>query len=527
MQNPRMKSCPHTLPELLQARVDQSADSLALVSGDVRLSYAELLQEVDSFARQLRSLGIRRGERLGIHLHKSPQEVVATLAGASLGVVFVNINYQWTEVQVRHVIGDCGISVLVTDPRKAKGMRNLVESGVVGSIIVTGEPESTQPFVVAQSPAGRPSLQRAYAPISTDLAALLYTSGSTGSPKGVMVTHANLLDGARVVSGYLGLEANDRLLSVPPLNFDYGLNQLIGAIWVGATLVLQKAPLPAEILKSVVAEKITVLPLVAPSWVQVLRVLMDEPLVLPALRIATNTGGKIPTGLLQQVEDLLPSVSFFLMYGLTEAFRSTYVPPGRFKDKLGAIGISVPDNEVFVVDPEKGVCGPNEVGELIHRGCFVSRGYWGKPELSAAKIKPNRHLIGLIGDEPVVHSGDLVERDEDGFLWFVGRNDEMIKSSGFRMSPNEVEEFACSVDGVAEAVAWGVPDDEMGQVVYLAVSVDSSIDGEARLSKTLRKLMPAYMVPRMLFIRHEPMPKTANGKINRPQIIADSQAQQI
>lgn len=516
---------PNTLYDLLRHRGNSAPEQTALVSGSCNMSYMDLLREVEVRAFQLQSLGVQRGDRVGIHLRKSPEEVIATFAITSLGAVFVNINYQWTSFQLRHVVNDCAISVLVTDSRKTRQLADMLRGDELQTIIATDLAES-QDGLEAWTPCTNPPENwRDYNPISSDLAALLYTSGSTGSPKGVMVTHRNVLDGARVVCEYLGLVSSDRLLSVPPFNFDYGLNQLTGSVWVGATLVLQGTTLPVEILRSVQTHDVTVLPLVAPSWVQVLRVLMDKTMSLPSLRIATNTGGKIPGDLLSHVTKLLPGVSFFLMYGLTEAFRSTYLPPALFEEKLGAIGIAVPDNEIFVVDHKKGICGPDETGELIHRGSFVSRGYWGKPGLTDERIKPNQHLRDLIGDEPVVHSGDLVRIDRDGICWFIGRRDEMIKCSGFRMSPTEIEEIACTIDGVAEAVAFGVDDDEMGQVVHLTVYVTPSNGAEKTVLQVCRQLMPSYMVPRKLRIRDQPMPRTANGKLDRPTIIVESREQ--
>ena len=414
---------PNTLYDLLRRQGNSKPEQTALVSGSCNMSYMDLLREVEVRAYQLQSLGVHRGDRIGIHLRKSPEEVIATFAIASLGAVFVNINYQWTSFQLRHVINDCAISVLVTDSRKTRQLNDMLRDDLLQTVIATDLTESRGGIEAWTSCIDTPENWRSYNPISSDLAALLYTSGSTGSPKGVMVTHCNVLDGARVVSEYLGLMSSDRLLSVPPFNFDYGLNQLTGSVWVGATLILQSTTLPVEILRSVQTYEATVLPLVAPSWVQVLRVLMDEAMPLPSLRIATNTGGKIPGNLLRHVAGLLPGVSFFLMYGLTEAFRSTYLPPALFEEKLGAIGIAVPDNEIFVIDHKKGICGPDETGELVHRGSFVSRGYWGKPELTDERIKPNKHLRDIIGDEPVVHSGDLVRIDKDGICRFIGRCD--------------------------------------------------------------------------------------------------------
>lgn len=509
---------------LLRSQAARRAEFSAIEFQGGTLSYQELLCEVDRHASLLRNLGVGRGDRVGIHLQKSPEEVVATLAIAALGAVFVNINYQWSASQVRHVLNDCDICVLITDTRKTDALAELLNLSTLRSVVITDLIGPHDRFVSWDHVAGPFDWDRGYQPLSTDLAALLYTSGSTGTPKGVMVTQRNLLDGARVVCQYLELEESDRILSVPPFNFDYGLNQLIDVLWLGATLVLQATPLPVEIVRAVDRHRITVLPLVAPSWIQVLRVLDDEPMTIRPLRIATNTGGKIPTGLLNEVPRLLPKVSFFLMYGLTEAFRSTYLPPVWFQQKAGAIGIAVPDNEIFVVDPERGICGPNETGELLHRGCLVTRGYWGRPDLSAQKIRPNPHLRELIGDEPVVHSGDLVRLDDDGVCWFVGRLDNMIKCSGFRISPTEVEDLLSAIDGVIEVIAFGVEDDELGQVVHVAAYVEAQITEEKLLVQQCRKTMPNYMQPRRIYLQRAPFPRTSTGKLDRQAIIEECRA---
>jgi acyl-CoA synthetase (AMP-forming)/AMP-acid ligase II len=507
---------------LLEQRASQHPGKVALVHDGAAMTYGELLAEVRRHAVLLHRLGVGRGCRVGIHLRKSIPEVVATLSTAALGAVFVNITYQWTSRQARHIVEDCGIRHIVTDGAKAASLAVELPASLIDRFVVTdagGAGDRITPWNDAADGADERAF--AYDPISNDLAALLYTSGSTGSPKGVMVTQRNLLDGARIVSSYLGLEPTDRILSVPPFSFDYGLNQLIDALWVGATLVLQAVPLPAEILDAVERHEVTVLPLVAPSWVQVIQLLQESPRGLPALRTCTNTGGKIPTDLLAHVPSLLGQARFFLMYGLTEAFRSTYLPPELFREKMGAIGRAIPDNEIFVVDPERGICGPNEPGELIHRGCLVSRGYWGRPDLTAERVHPNPHLRPLIGDEPVVHSGDLVRRDEDGILWFLARRDEMIKCSGYRISPTEVEDIVAGCPGVREAIAFGVDDRALGQVVHIAVACSDDGTTVDSILAFCRRNMPSYMVPAVVHARGAALPRTGNGKLDRVRIRND------
>lgn len=512
---------PFTVLDLLEQNLPTRADHPAVVDGDTEVTYGELVQEVETVASWLHSAGVRRGDRVAIWLHKSVEEVVATFAIARVGAVFVNVNYQWTLAQFEHVREDCGFRVLITDERRAM---ELHESGTAtdldGILVQHDSPEES----VLQSwselpPPGRLDRPRT---IDADLAALLYTSGSTGKPKGVMLSHSNVVLGAKSVARYLENTADDRILSFPPLSFDYGLNQVTTAFLVGATVVLQKVAMPAEIVRTVSEKKVTGLAAVPTAWIQVVNLLLalgdDRPPL--SLRYVTNTGGKIPHASLEAMPKVFPGVQIYLMYGLTEAFRSTYLPPELFEEKMGAIGQAIPNVEIFVVDREDGVQGPGGKGELIHRGSLISGGYWGAPEATDAKIKTNEHLRPLIGSEKVLHSGDLVRLDDDGCLWFVGRADSMIKCSGFRLSPTEVEEIVYQSGLVAQVVAFGVPDDLLGEVVHIAVS---GPDGEPVESPGLMAFcqgsMPRYMVPARIWPWEGSMPQTSSGKIDRPTVI--------
>ena len=508
-----------TLHDLLEVQAAARAAHPALVLGGEQLSYGELARRVASVAAWLEGAGVAPGERVGIHLRKGFEEAIVTLACARVGAVFVNVNYQWTAAQLAHVAQDCDLRVLFTDARKAGG---LGEPGRFRRIVVLAGP-SELPNAVPWSEVARDAAPRGPRPGPQDLAALLYTSGSTGRPKGVMVSHRNVVDGARIVSGYVGNVPEDRILGLVPMSFDYGMNQLTSMLYVGGTLVLQPVVLPAEIVRTLVEQRVTGLALVPPSWVQLVRFLLEARTQLPALRYVTNTGGRIPRPVLEAFPRVFPGVRVFLMYGLTEAFRSTYLPPELFLEKLGSIGRAIPEVEIFVVHPERGLCGPGEEGELVHRGALVSAGYWNDPARTAQRIRPCEHLRALVGDEPVVFSGDLVHADEDGVLWFHGRGDEMIKCSGYRLSPTEVEEHLYALPGVAEAVAFGVADDELGEVVHAAVGAvaGATLDPE-ELARACKQRMPSYMVPRRIHLWSGEMPRTATGKLDRRQVVETS-----
>lgn len=443
---------------------------------------------------------------------------------AKIGAVIVNVNSQWTREQLLYVARDSRATGLIVEARAAGPLAQDRLPATVKAVLVNG-PAPGHPSFVSWQDAPSPSQTRPGKRLGNDLAMIIYTSGSTGLPKGVMLSHANILAGARSVVRYLRLSRNDRLLSVLPYSFDYGLNQLTTMMLMGGTVVHQAVPLAAEVIDTMVRQQVTGLAAVAPLWSQIVRKLMASPTRLPALKRITNSGGRIAPHVMDQMPCVFPGVEIYLMYGLTEAFRSTFLAPDQFEGKKGSIGRAIPDAEVFVVKSGGGLAGPLEEGELVHRGPLVSLGYWGRPDLTAQKIRPCPELFHLIGDEPVVYSGDTVRLDEDGDLWFVGRQDAMIKTSGFRISPEEVEDLVYRSGEVAEAVAFGMGDAELGETVHVAITpADSDVD-EERLLRHCRKVMPGYMVPRRFHLWHHAMPRTASGKLDRPAVVKHCRSQ--
>ncbi|HEX7984854.1 MAG TPA: acyl-CoA ligase (AMP-forming), exosortase A system-associated, partial [Duganella sp.] len=348
----------------------------------------------------------------------------------------------------------------------------------------------------------------------SDVAAILYTSGSTGQPKGVVLSHRNLVAGAASVASYLGNTADDRILAVLPLSFDYGLSQLTTAFLSGACAVLINHLLPRDVLTAVAAERITGLAGVPPLWIQLAA--LDWPADC-TLRYLTNSGGAMPRATLDQLRARLPAAKPYLMYGLTEAFRSTYLPPAELDRRPDSMGKAIPNAEVLVLRPDGSECAPGEPGELVHRGPLVSLGYWNDAARTAERFKPYRSpLTGLMLPEMAVWSGDTVRRDEDGFLYFISRADEMIKTSGYRVSPGEVEAVLYAQGEVAEAAALGVPHPTLGQaiVVVVAVRAGRALD-EARLLAALKPHLPNYMLPHKIILADASLPRNANGKIDR------------
>jgi acyl-CoA synthetase (AMP-forming)/AMP-acid ligase II len=412
------------------------------------------------------------------------------------------------------------VRVLLVDSRRAKELAETDLPDTLDWIVVKG-PAPAHPRMISWSDLPTDLDAPRTKCIDTDLAAILYTSGSSGQPKGVMLTHLNIIQGARSVATYLKLTRDDRVLGLLPMSFDYGMNQVTTMCLVGGTVVLQKVPMPAEIVRTLVDERVTGMAGIPPTWIEVVRYLQSQPTELPHLRYVTNSGGSIPKNILEAMPKVFPSTEIYLMYGLTEAFRSAYLPPEKFHEKMGSMGKAIPNVELFVVDPEKGLCGPGQQGELLHRGSLISRGYWGKREATAEKIKVCPHLRHLIGDEKVLYSGDIVRMDEEGYLWFVSRADAMIKSSGVRVSPTEVEDILYQSKMVRHCVAFGAPSELHGQVVHVIVSpLENSPLDPNELMRYCRKHMPPYMVPHAIYLWPGEMPRTGSGKLDRQATIA-------
>lgn len=349
--------------------------------------------------------------------------------------------------------------------------------------------------------------------IDGDMAGILYTSGSTGKPKGVVLSHRNLVAGASSVACYLKNDSDDRILSVLPLSFDYGLSQLTTGFHVGATAVLMNYLLPRDIVDIIGQEKVTGLAAVPPLWIQLAQLKWPRE---TSLRYITNSGGAMPRATLDLLRGALPDTAVFLMYGLTEAFRSTFLPPEEVERRPDSMGKAIPNAEVLVVREDGTRCAVGEPGELVHRGALVSMGYWNDHEKTAERFKPLPSTSGLPIPELAVWSGDTVRMDEEGFLYFIGRRDEMIKTSGYRVSPLEVEEVAYGTELVGEAAAVGVPHPVLGQAIVLVVtSRDTSpLDPDALLV-ACKLHLPAYMVPSRIECREDSLPRNPNGKIDR------------
>ena len=515
------------LHELVSTAAARAPALPALTHGSATLSYGALQEATRAFASGLLRLGLPRAGRVGIYLEKRFETVIASFGAPAAGGVFVPMNPLLKAEQVAFIAQDCNVQVLVTSPERLALLAPVLAACPDLRHVVLTEPP-------AQPPALRPGVglhvweallagpaAPAHRVVDTDLCAILYTSGSTGRPKGVVLSHRNMVAGAKSVASYLENGPEDTLLAALPLSFDAGFSQLTTAFHAGARVVLLNYLLPRDVLKAMASEKVTGLTAVPPLYIQLTQ--LDWPAeVGEHLRYFANTGGRMPRETLDALRARVPRAKPFLMYGLTEAFRSTYLPPEEVDRRPDSIGRAIPNAEILVLRDDGTECAADEPGELVHRGALVGQGYWNDPEKTAERYKllPSGlggRVAGLQLPEYAVFSGDTVRRDAEGFLYFVGRRDEMIKTSGYRVSPTEVEEILYGTKLVGECAAFGVDHATLGQAIQVVATPPAGaerLDVPALLA-ACRQHMPAYMVPAGVEPDAGPLPRNPNGKIDR------------
>ncbi|NJO13109.1 MAG: acyl-CoA ligase (AMP-forming), exosortase A system-associated, partial [Gammaproteobacteria bacterium] len=429
--------------------------------------------------------------------------------------------------QVAYILRDCNVRVLVTSAERLRELQPALAACTdLHTVVLVGGgavAESAQRQVVSWSQLLEAPAASPHRVIDSDMAAILYTSGSTGKPKGVVLSHRNMVTGAKSVAEYLHNVPEDRLLAVLPFSFDYGFSQLSTAFLTGASVTLMDYLFARDVITMAANERITGLAGVPPLWVQLAEHQWPEA-ARENLRYITNSGGAMPRSVLERLRAALPKMKPYLMYGLTEAFRSTYLPPEEVDRRPDSIGKAIPNAEILVVRPDGTPCAADEPGELVHRGALVALGYWNDMQKTAERYKPTPGQDpGLVLPELAVWSGDTVRRDTEGFLYFIGRRDEMIKTSGYRVSPTEVEEVLYATGLVRDAVAVGVAHATLGQavVVIAAAAEGKTADTEALLTQC-RQRLPTFMVPLHVEWR-EALPRNPNGKFDRPQLAGELQ----
>ena len=503
-----------SIPEFLCDIVERRPDKTAMVSAERSATFAQLYEEALATAECLRGIGVEPGDRVGICMEKTLDQVSVILGVLCANAVVVPILPRLKQSNIRHIIENSGMMALVTDSER---MGEVVEFGDLTQLIIGhGQLEQDWPNLPYMRRFIRP--QMFFDRISNDNAAIIYSSGSTGRPKGILISHRNLADGADIVALYLGTNEDDRIACVLSFNFDYGLNQIWQTLRQGATLYLHNLALPNDLFALLAVEQITALPVMP----VIITKMFDKRLKLAtgqrdfsSLRYVCSTGGRLSDDMLRDLKTTFPDAKIYSMFGLTEAFRSTYLDPSKIDSHPTSIGKAIPDNQVFVLDENGDECPPNVVGELVHRGATVTKGYWRDPESTAKVFRSHPRFPG----ETLVFSGDKVRKDEEGYLYFVARGDEMIKTKGFRVSPTEVEVEVVRHPEIVDAVAFAVPNIAIGEDVACAyTTVTRQPISEQILKQYLKANLPSHMVPAYL-IHFDSFPITGNaGKLDRKSI---------
>ena len=494
------------LHDLLADTARARPEAIAVTSGRATIRYRELARRSDALARTLADAGVERGDRVVIFADNGIDAVVAFWATLKANAVAVIVHPQTKPNKLDYLLADSRARAMIANPHlpfaePAAGAVHL------RSVLVTG----TSEWEEAQA-AGAPPVRRC---IDIDLAAIIYTSGSTGEPKGVMLTHRNMLAAESSISEYLEIRSDDVILCVLPLAFDYGLYQMIMAVGAGARLVLERSfAFPAEILALVAAERVTGFPGVPTMFATMLAMRSVSKFDLTSIRYVTNTAAALPVKHVLALRDLFPAAKIFSMYGLTECKRCTYLPPEDLVRKPDSVGIAIPNTELWIVDDEDRRLPPGQVGQLVIRGATVMRGYWDKPEATAKKLRP-----GPLPGEVVLYTGDLCRLDDEGYLYFVARMDDVIKSRGEKVPPKAVESAILDIPGVREVAVIGVPDELLGQAIKAFVVVDPEVALDpAAIQRECRARLESFMVPTQIVLR-DALPKSGNGKIQKTDLV--------
>ncbi len=502
------------LQDLLGEAAERLPDKVALVAGGERRTYGWIEQSARALAAALRARGVERGDRVLVFGENSVEVVVSFWAALLADAVAVVLSPQTRADKLAYVLRDCRPAAVVTQAPLARTLTSAVEGTTVRCCVVTGDAsaESALPGLLGWDEAlAGPTTALPRRNLDVDLAALVYTSGSTGEPKGVMLTHRNMLTAAASIGGYLRLDEDEVVFCALPLSFDYGLYQVLLSAQVGARVVLERSfAFPVQALKVIVEQEVTALPGV-PTMFAMLAELKDlSAWDLSRIRVVTNTAAALPVKHIHLLQRLFPRARIFSMYGLTECKRCTYLPPEDLARKPESVGVAIPNTELWVVDDEDRRLGPRQVGQLVIRGATVMRGYWEKPEATARRLRP-----GPLPGEQVLYTGDLCFLDEEGYLYFVARMDDVIKSRGEKVAPKEVESALVDVPGVKEAAVVGVPHEVLGGEVkaFVVLEAGARLTPKELQRECQRRLEP-FKVPSEVELVAE-LPRTSTGKVRK------------
>ncbi len=520
---------------LLQDFLEQSSarlpDKTALVCNGSRLTYSEIDGMANKLASALIDNGVQRGDRVVIYLGNTVETVVGLFAALKASATFVLVNPGMKFDKLAYIVKNCRPAALLSEAKVAgRGyIESLTEMGLRPAFVVLSGPDASA-HAARHRCAAFDEIQQTHADsrparlsIDLDLACIIYTSGSTGEPKGVMCDHSNMVFAASSITEYLQNVEDDIVINVLPLSFDYGLYQLLMTFKFGGTLILEQSfTYPAVMLQQLVRERVTGFPGVPTIYAVLLKMDLSG-YDLSSLRYITNTAAALPPSHIQELRKKFPWVRVYSMYGLTETKRTLYLPPEVVDKRPGSVGIAIPGTEVWLEDESGNRLPPGGTGELVVRGRHVMRGYWEAPELTAKRYRPGR-----IPGERLCYTGDLFRTDEEGYLYFVARKDDIIKSRGEKVAPKEVENVLCTLAGVVEAAVVGVPDPVLGHAIKAFVVAEKSGLSEAEVMAHCRANLEDFMVPKYVEFRAE-LPKIASGKVDRKELAqcAASSAQSV
>jgi len=489
----------NSIRNLLEIAAQSEPEKIGLVHGSEKFTYVELIEKVNQIAHYLTTLGLKKGSRIGIYSNKRAEQVIAILAVLSTDYVFVPITRLLKPEQIRHIIDDCAIGCLITDRIKIENIKAIDFNGKI--ISYEASEESDVSFE---------EIYKCYTPeVACDIkghdnAVITYSFGSSGNPRGIVIDHRALTDGARIVSKYLDIRKEDVISGILSFNLDYGLNQIFTTLYKKATLVIHKFVLPADFFAHLIDENITVLPLMP---IHITQMFDEDPHRIPQpehfknLRAITSSGGNITPLMVKNITTHFPDTKFYSMHGLTEAFRSAYLDPAQIHIRPNSIGKAIPDVEIYIINENGEACKPREVGELIHRGACIYKGYWNAPDETEKRFKSIHildkvlHPEGELTDEIVIASGDYVYADEEGYIYFVSRKDDMIKTQGFRVSPHEIESVVyANIEEITECAVFSIPNEQIEEEIIMVYGSRNELAKNEILFE-LKKHLPNYMLP--------------------------------
>ena len=508
---------------LLEDAAQTHGDKTALVFNEQQMTYAELFTRVNQVAFYLRELGLPKDSRIGIYSNKGIEQVIAILAILSTDYILVPLTRLLKPEQVEYIIDDCDIRCIITDRLKLESIEEIAFEGHILSYETASKdiPSFEEIFKYYNKP-------YACDVNGHDNAVITYSFGLTGTPKGIVISHRNLIDSARVVSQYLSLKQDDIISGLLIFNLDYGLNQIFCTLYNKATLALHRFILPEDFFNHLINDKVTVLPLMPVNISQIFDIdtqRIPSPELFDTVRIITSSGGNVTSRMITDCATTFPQAEFYSMHGLTEAFRSTYLHPSQVKIRPDSIGKPIPDVELYVINEEGKECAAREVGELIHRGGYIYRGFWNAPEENAQRFKSVQilkdviNIEGQLTDELVVASGDYVYRDEEGYFYFVSRKDDMIKTRGFRVSPFEIESVvAKNIPQIEQCAVFGIDNELIEEEIVMVYSAPGEIS-EKEILFELKKHLASYMIPsRVVYRKSLPLVQSDKNRINKDEL---------